>query len=210
MQKLIAFTSVLTLLAASTPAFAATGDIVVRSRNSASIVNEVVTTASSGSNTTNGARANSSASGGNVSDAGASNTAGNGGNTVLGGMGGLIMTGNATANVSVSNDVNSNNTDVDTNPWATNDIRLRSRNTVDLGNGVTNAASSGSNTSNGKRAYSDLSGGSVTDSNFNNTAGNGGNHVEGGSGGEIHTGVATTNNSVVNVLNRNVTRVRKQ
>ncbi len=209
MKKIIAFTTALSLLATALPAFAASNDIVVRSRNVASVSNEVVSSASTGGNTANGAAAKNTASGGNVADSGSSNEAGNGGNTVLGGMGGLVVTGNANANVSISNDVNSNNTDVEANPWATGDVRLRSRNVVDLGNAVATGAATGDNVANGRRGVNTVSGGSVTDSNYANKAGNGGNHVEGGSGGEIRTGVATTNNSVVNVLNRNVTRMRK-
>jgi hypothetical protein len=209
MKKILALTAVFTLLAASLPAAAATGDIVVRSRNVASVINEVVTSASTGGNEASGAMARNHLGGGNVTDSGSSNEAGNGGNNVLGGMGGLIVTGNATANVSVSNDVNSNNTDTEANPWATGDIRLRSRNVVELGNGVASAALTGDNRAHGHQATNHAINGNVSETNYDNTAGNGGNHVEGGSGGEIRTGVSTTNNSVVNVLNRNVTRIRK-
>ncbi|MBX4198252.1 hypothetical protein KW782_02855 [Candidatus Parcubacteria bacterium] len=208
MKKIIAFTAVFALLAASTPVFAQ-DDIVVKNNNTTTVTNTVGTASDTGGNTANGGRARNRTEGGNISDVGSSNDAGNGGSTVLGGMGGLIVTGNALSNSHISNEINTSDTNVEATPWAVSEIRVRNRNTTSLSNTMGTDSFSGENVANGKRARNVTTGGDVDSANFDNNAGNDGSHVEGGSGGEIRTGSATSNGNVVNVLNRNVTRIRK-
>jgi hypothetical protein len=209
MKKLIAFTAVFALLLAASPVFAA-GDIVLTSENNADISTLSFSTASTGGNSAHGDSASNSTSGGNVSQVGFSNEAGNGGSTVLGGMGGVIRTGNASAKSSISTEVNTERTDVDTNPWATNEIRLHSDNRVRVVNFDHAGAETGRNRAHGDSASSATSGGDLDRADAENSAGNDGSHVEGGGGGEIMTGNATSESSIVTVSNRVVRSVRRQ
>lgn len=78
MNKVIAFATATALIAGAIPAFAATNDIVVENTNSAMVSNTVTSSATTGGNVANGARAHNSTTGGNLSDSDYNNKAGNG------------------------------------------------------------------------------------------------------------------------------------
>lgn len=209
MKKILAFSTAAAMLAGALPAFAAPNDILIRTVNSAEVLNSVSATASTGSNTANGGSAASTLNGGNISDVNFGNEGGNGGTTVLGGLGGMIKTGDALATASVENTLNSTSADVEATPWAVGQIRVRTRNTVSLMNEAGAGAASGDNVATGAGATNNATGGNVDSSGSSNTGGNGGGHVEAGGGGFVGTGAATSHASIVNILNANMTRIRR-
>jgi hypothetical protein len=208
MKKLIALATAATMLLGVTPAFAA-GDVVVSNTNSATVSNVVSSSAVTGNNTADGARAANRTSGGDIDHSGAANKAGNVGSTVLGGNGGMISTGSATAVSEITNRLNTNRAQVELTPWATNDVHVGNTNGLSVGSMIEAAADTGSNTGNGARAHGTTSGGNVDHSGDANTSGNGGSDVEGGNGGHVTTGNSSARSSVLNVLNRNITRINK-
>jgi hypothetical protein len=208
MKKLLALATAISLIGGAASALAS-GDIHVSNHNAAGITNSLNVAASTGSNTSNGAQANNSTSGGNVTNSNYDNHAGNGGSTVMGGAGGSISTGSAVATADVSNEINVNRTHINATNWATNNIAVGNSNHLDLINVGGVAGMSGDNVSNGSKAKSTTTGGDVTTSGASNHAGNTGSNVAGGMGGHISTGNAGSAASVVNVINRNVTRIVK-
>jgi len=208
MKKILAATTVATMLASALPAFAA-GDIVVHNDNMVTVTNSVSSSASSGSNIADGGPARNRTSGGNIDRASDANEAGNGGSTVLGGFGGDIRTGNASATSRVENRLNHNEADIEATPWAVNDIRVRNDNALSNLNSVVAAASSGVNDSNGAQARGATTGGNVTLSGDVNVAGNDGSHVEGGGGGSVNAGNTDSHSELLNVFNRNLVRIRR-
>ena len=210
MKKIFATAIGLAVVGVSSVAFAQTGpEIVIRADNNSSVVNRVYSTASTGGNVANGADATNSTSGGNISEADYANVAGNGGSTVLGGMGGIIQTGNALSTAHIENRLNTNRVRVEAEPWAVGLIDISFTNAVEVDNHAEASGSSGGNTADGSTAVNTVSGGDVTRVGSENRAGNGGSGVEGGSGGAIGTGSATSHSSTINVLNRNIFRVRR-
>lgn len=207
MKKLIALGAGLALMAGAAPAFAQ--EVTVDVENTATISNVVTSSASTGGNTANGAAADSLIVGGNVSEADSENAAGNGGATVLGGFGGAIETGDATAHTHVENRVNTTRTKVRAEPWDVQTIAVSVRHTLDLANEADSAAATGDNVSDGDEAISTIEGGNVSAANYANTAGNADVYVEGGTGGTVLTGSSSAETRVVNVFNRTVTRVRR-
>lgn len=208
MKKLIALATVLSIVGGGASALAS-GNISVTNHNSATVTNSLSVTSSTGYNTSNGAQATNETSGGSVMNSNFDNHAGNGGSTVMGGHGGTIVTGAAVATADISNEINTNQTSIDATNWATNHIKVKNTNGLDLVNVGTGAAQSGDNVSNGAKAKSETEGGNVHTSGASNHAGNTGSSVHGGMGGSITTGDAGVGSSVINVLNRNITRIVK-
>src|SRR4051812_2605126 len=106
MKKLITLGAALSLLAGTLPAFAA-GNVTISVSNDSTLRNTISSSATTGMNTAGGSAAALEVNGGNISDSGGLNNAGNGGNSVLGGSGGLIQSGDASATSDVTNKVNS-------------------------------------------------------------------------------------------------------
>jgi hypothetical protein len=208
MKKFIAVATVVSLLGGAVSVFAA-GDVNVNNNNSATLTNSVQVYSSSGSNTANGGYAKGNTEGGNVNHSNFNNLAGNGGSTVMGGDGGTIVTGGAVATVDILNKINTNKTDVNATNWAVNAIKVHNTNGLSLTNAGITESRSGINDANGKSAYQSTEGGNLDNAGATNTAGNAGSNVRGGNGGRITTGNAVSAASVVNVLNRNITRIVK-
>ena len=208
MKKLIAFATVMSLIGGAASVLAS-GDIKVTNNNSATVTNSVSVSASTGSNVSTGGSAKGETEGGNVNHANFNNLAGNGGSTVMGGDGGTIVTGGAVATVDIANKINTNKTHIEATNWAVNAIKVHNTNGLDLVNAASAGAESGLNTSNGKKAHNETSGGNLDNAGSSNTAGNAGSNVHGGNGGHISTGDAVSASTMVNVLNRNITRIIK-
>lgn len=84
------------------------GSVTVTNNNVATVTNNVSTQASTGSNSAGGSSAGDGGNGGSVSRSSNNNTGGHGGRGGNGGAGGVVITGNANANSSVLNKVNTN------------------------------------------------------------------------------------------------------
>lgn len=151
--------------------------ITVSNSNNSVVVNNVVTSASTGGNSAVGGSASSS---------------GFGGNTSSGGSAGLIQTGNAGANSSVTNVVGSNVTRVqaDCGCAGSAKIKVSSSNHAFVGSSVSTGASTGGNSA---------VGGNASNSGF------GGNVASGGSAGMIQTGTAASLSDVRNFVGKNKT-----
>ncbi|TAL49514.1 hypothetical protein EPN83_00350 [Patescibacteria group bacterium] len=124
-------------------------------------------------------------------------TASSGNNTANGGSGGnggTIVTGDAGALSIVTNDVNYNDTDIDVDCGCKGDITVDNHNGARVTNTVNTTASSGNNVANG---------GDGSHSHHHH----GGS--SGGDGGIIVTGDAGAIGDVANIVNSNITRIRR-
>ena len=192
----------------------------IYNRNSAVVNNMIMTRANTGLNMADGSYAGDGGSGGAIvnssgdveqSGTGAGWTGGNAG------VGGTIATGNATATSDVTNLVNSNLTDINrcgcsatsTDCDCSND-RIRNQNRAFVGNGVLTDASSGINNAVGSYAGDGGAGGAIVnngDEVDSSTTGPGANGGTSAAGGYIQTGDANSLTTVINVVNRNLTRI---
>ena len=226
MKKIIAITavSVVALFAGANSALAywpgwGGNDVVVTNHNNATVVNNVSADADTGKNDANGGDATCAGSGGSVSGAGTGNTGGDGGNGGDAGHGGTIYTGYAYADAYVSNTVNSNETKVSRacDDCERGEVTVRNRNNATVRNTVDAEADTGKNDADGGDAAGAGSGGSVSGGYYywyysagsDNEAGDGGDGGDGGNGGEIYTGPSDSYSSAINVVNTNITRVRR-
>lgn len=234
MKKTIAYIAIFAFALSATPALAfgnpwgnggggstSSSDISVNTSNSATVTNTVTTKASSGDNTSNGgdSMSETSSSEGGWSQFSNSkkgwNWNNNNNNTraeshARGGNGGSIATGEAIATTEIENYVNTTETDIEDscgceengNPFfgrrsSSRSIDVDNDNTANVSNTVETKARSGDNTSNGGNAHG------------HTTGRDGYNDSTAGSGGTITTGRADSFSSVVNVINSNVTRIRR-
>ena len=200
----------------------ADGDVIVSNYNDAYVQNVVVAGANSGWNTANGGNGGDAGNGGSVwgSD-NDDNVTGMGGAAGNGGNGGSVTTGDAVTMVDIMNVVNSNDTDVDLcaceedendaeEEDASDDVVVTNLNGALLGNAVVMGADSGWNMTDGGSAGNGGMGGNVDgDDNDDNTTGNGGVAGNGGNGGTVSTGMAGSGALLTNILNTNITRVRR-
>ncbi len=179
-----------------TPAFASNSPHVVNN-NHATVVNNVDTYANTGANTSNGGWASNRIRGSH-----------NNNNDAVGSDGGLVVTGNATAGTLVGNAVNSNLTAVNANDCGCGrNVAVRNHNRAYVVNKVTTEANTGNNGTNGGNANNKVGGGWwYHNGNHNN---NNNNDSKGGYAGEINSGSAASHTAVVNVVNSNLTRVRR-
>ena len=204
-------------------------DTRVSNSNSATVINNVEVEAETGDNDAEGGEGDD---GGYASARGGNATGGNGGR---GGNGGSITTGSAIAIGTVNNDVNSNDTTVDSCGCEDDepaqmqyrrfpsfggnngdDVNVSNRNRANVTNNLEVEAETGDNDAEGGEG--DDGGNARSSSSYrglwhwwgnyggNATGGNGGN---GGNGGTINTGAANADGLVNNVVNRNVTRVTR-
>src|SRR3989344_3619337 len=192
MKKITAVFAIVALLSFASPALAHGGhygssdDITVTNHNSASVRNTVNVSASTGGNGANG------------------------------GEGGVIYTGNAYAGSLINNDVNYNETNVDVDcdcEGDVDDVTVTNHNSASVNNNVDVRARTGHNEANGGDAGCDCvgggDGGNVNHSEDHNAGGNGGNAGHGGWGGYINTGDAEAGSGIVNLVNTNITRIRR-
>lgn len=226
MKKIIAITavSVVALFAGANSATAywpgfSGSDVVVTNYNNATVVNNVSADADTGKNDADGGNAQGAGDGGDVNGAGTGNTGGDGGDGGDAGHGGLNWTGNAYADAYVTNTVNSNDTKVVSpcRSCGNGDVNVHNTNVARIMNNVSADADTGKNDADGGDAQGAGDGGDVNGghsfwfytSGSDNEAGEGGAGGNGGNGGENVTGHADSYATVVNVINSNVTRIRR-
>ena len=222
MKKITAIFAIVALLSFASPALAHGGhhgssdDVTVTNHNSASVTNTVNVSASTGGNDANGGTGSAAGNGGDVNHSDDNNTGGNGGNGGNGGEGGVIYTGNAYAMSLIENDVNYNEIEVDVDcdcEGDVDDVTVTNHNSASVGNNVDVRARTGHNEANGGDAGCDCvgggDGGNVNHSEDHNAGGNGGNAGHGGWGGYINTGDAEAGSGIVNLVNTNITRIRR-
>ncbi len=214
---LVAFTVLALAVMTAAPALAcpyfSNADIKVSNSNTAMVHNEVYVGANTGGNLSAGA-----VSAGGSNDATAwkggdvhTGAAGNAGSAT--GNGGTIVTGNANASATVGNIVNTNKTSIKASCGYCysniDDSTVRNRNLAFVGNDVTVGADTGYNSSLGAESLGGdnnataWKGGST----YTGAAGYGTTAV--GNGGYINTGNANDSATVFDLVNTNVTRIRR-
>ena len=195
MKKVIALVSIAAFALSASTASAffwmpqQSNDIEVTNSNSANVSNSVSTVANTGGNGTYGGSAK--------------NYASKGTNVAVGGDAGSV-TGDALAASSVENYVNSNKTVVDVCGCEGNgDVTVSNTNKyTHVTNGVSTEANTGANETAGGNAKNKVSGG------FSWWHGSSSTNTAVGGSAYSETGGAAAGSSVVNVVNRNVTRIR--
>lgn len=200
-------------------------DIDVSSSNSASVLNAVVVGANTGYNTVAGGNTGKGGNGGDAS--GKNANGGHGGTSGSSNNEAIIGTGNAAAIGTVNNNINSNRTKVTTNCGCENrhskggDITVASQNEAEVGNVLGVDANTGDNAvlggttgkaGNGGDASASSHSWSKWSSHHNKggaNAGHGGNTGGTNNVAVVLTGESVADGLVVNVVNRNVTRVAR-
>lgn len=193
MKKVIALVSIAAFAISASTASARwipqSNDVDVNNSNSANVTNSVSTTANTGGNETVGGSAK--------------NYASKGTNVAVGGEA-ASLTGDAVAASSVENYVNSNKTVVDVcGCEGKGDITVNNKNKyTNVTNGVSTVANTGENATVGGYAKNKVSGGFSWwhHGSSSNTAVGGAAYSE--------TGSAAAGSSVVNVVNKNITRIK--
>lgn len=200
----------------------------VMNTNFAMVNNKVETKANTGENEAEGGNGGHAGQGGDIVESEDDNIGGNGGNGGPGGDGGQVLSGDATALTTVSNEVNDILTEVDDACGCVlpevdydNDLDgLRIRKFLDrsarvinynngiLGNDVETKAETGDNEVDGGNGGQAGDSGDVTASEDDNTSGNGGHGAAGGWGGLISSGTSMSDTILLNIVNRVVTRIR--
>jgi hypothetical protein len=196
-------------------------DITVTNSNSATVSNTVVVGANTGYNSVAGGTSGKAGNGGNVHGNG---TAGNGGTSGGSNNDGYIATGNAASLSAISNDINTNRTKITTNCGCQGknggDVTVNNQNNANIGNAVVAGSNTGYNGVTGGNTGAAGNGGETAShswSKWNNhhmnnnggaTAGNGGNTGTSNNIGTILTGDSLSDSLVVNVVNRNITRIK--
>ncbi|MEK7555720.1 MAG: hypothetical protein AAB523_00360 [Patescibacteria group bacterium] len=207
-------------LAVATPAFAEDhleSDDTVINDNEALVCNEVVAVANTGGNEASGSYGGNGGRGGDIRNSGDDvddSTTGNGGNGGSGDVGGTIYTGNANANALALNDINSNDTEInrcgECGGAEDGDVVVVNINRAMVRNGVGAMANTGENGADGSYGGEGGNGGDIDnngDDVDDSATGDGGTGGPGGPGALIQTGHANANAGVINVVNRNLTRI---
>ncbi|MFH0804414.1 MAG: hypothetical protein V1896_02335 [Candidatus Zambryskibacteria bacterium] len=190
MKKLIALVAVAAFVLTATPALAWYGggsEIEVENDNHAVVINDTTAVANTGGNTAYG----SGGVGGNAMF-GSNANGGSGSNS------GDIDTGTAVAKAKTVNVVNSNVTSVKVPCRCKGDIEVENDNGAFLKNDTVASADTGYNIAGGD-------GGNAGTAKFGSNA-NGGS---GSNSGDIDTGTAVAKAKTVNVVNTNLTRIRR-
>lgn len=199
-------------------------DIEVTNSNTASVMNTVVVDSNTGGNMVAGGN---TGKGGNGGDASGKNArAGHGGTSGSTNNEAAIGTGNAAAIGTVKNEINSNRTKVSTNCGCENsgkkigDIKVNNSNSSAVGNTVGVLANTGLNAVTGGTTGKGGNGGDASGSSYSwsKWANHNQGAAKGGHGGNtgstnntavVVTGESVADSLVVNVVNRNVTRVNR-
>lgn len=195
MKRVIALVSIAAFAVSASTASAfwwmpqSSSDIEVNNSNSANVTNSVSTVANTGGNGTYGGSA--------------MNYASKGTNTAFGGDAGSL-TGDAVAASSVENYVNSNKTVVDVcGCEGKGDVTVNNTNKyTHVTNGVSTLANTGENTTAGGNAKNKVSGG------YSFWYGGSSSNTAVGGAGYSETGSAAAGSAVVNVVNKNITRIK--
>lgn len=187
MKKLIAFASAAAFLVSAVPALANGSGVTVENNNAAYVKNEVTTVASTGDNVSLGGSSVNKVKGHD-----------NDNNTSNGGNGGSITTGNASAGTVVSNTVNTNRTKVKQPCECEGEVKVENNNRAKVKNYIGTFADTGLNLTAGGSTENKVKG-----------AHNDDNEANGGDSGSVNTGNADAWTSVTNIVNKNVTRIRR-
>ena len=193
------------------------GDDTVINDNEAYVGNVVMAGANTGGNDAGGSYGGNGGRGGDIRNSGDDvddSTTGNGGNGGSGDVGGTIYTGNANANAGAINDVNSNDTEINRCGECDvedGDVVVVNTNRAMVRNGVGAMANTGENGADGSYGGEGGNGGDIDNNDGDDvddsTTGDGGTGGPGGPGALIQTGHANANAGVINVVNRNLTRI---
>lgn len=200
----------------------------VENHNTANVMNNFGAMVNTGGNESYGGDAGNGGAGGDVNGSDEENAGGSGGDAGDGGMGGSIYSGDALASVQVSNEVNRNWTrvertgeepvveptivdtdDEDDNLTSYIKKRIRVLNTNNAGviSGGMVAVNTGDNMNAGGQAGNAGPGGDVNGSDEENTGGAGGDAGSGSDAGEVVTGASMFESLVMNMINKNITRI---
>ncbi len=196
-------------------------DTTVSNTNSAYVNNTVSVGSNTGGNSVVGGNTGAGGDGGNAH--GSQATAGNGGTSGGSNNDGLIQTGDAAALSSITNRVNTNRTKITTDcgcEGQNGDVEVTNSSKAKVGNTVAVDANTGYNAVVGGTSGAAGNGGNASAHSWSKwnhhmaghgasaSAGNGGNTGTSNNLGTIVTGDALSDSVVVNVVNRNLTRVR--
>ncbi|TSC62756.1 MAG: hypothetical protein G01um101448_458 [Parcubacteria group bacterium Gr01-1014_48] len=200
----------------------------VINNNDATVTNVVLSSANTGGNWAGGSYGGRGGRGGDIANDGGVQDVndvdtGNGGNGGDAGLGGEVNSGNATANATLTNTVNDNDTNIDrcscTGGGHGGDVTVRNGNVARVGNVLGALADTGDNEADGSYGGEGGQGGDVYNGGGNqnvsgneeepSTTGNGGNGGKSSDGGLVTTGNSASNASSTNVVNRNVTRIKR-
>jgi len=217
----------------TTEAAVNSSSITITTTNRGTIDNDTTSTAWTGANRAGGSEGGRGGDGGDV-ESGAGDYNNGGAGTGAGGdggdaaAGGLVNTGDATADAGTTNSLNNSDVEVDLTLGGAGDINSTSV-AVDTDNqlcqcdskvnnidNVTDAdARTGANRARGSEGGNADDAGEIesdgTDGDYNNggaTTGNGGDGGAGGLGGEVNSGDADATSGAINLLNTTITRVR--
>ncbi len=201
--------------------------VVVVNNNRAFVGNHVEANANTGGNGAGGSEGGDGGDGGKIVNVDGGDvegsTTGSGGNGGSGDIGGTVYTGDATAEAGVMNVVNTNRTIVNRCACADEDECecgpdiVYNRNRAIVLNGVYAQADTGENGAGGSEGGDGGDGGKIVNVDGecgegdveDSTTGAGGAGGDGGPGGLVSTGVAVSSAGAINVVNRNVTRIRR-
>ena len=197
-------------------------DITVNNNNSAYVSNTVSVNSNTGGNSVVGGNTGGAGNGGDAR--GSHATAGNGGTSGGSNNDGLIQTGDAAALSSITNKINTNRTSITTDCGCQGrtggDVNVNNTSKAKVGNTVAVNANTGYNGVAGGTSGVAGNGGEASAHSWSlwkhqmaghgasATAGNGGNTGSSNNLGTIVTGDALSDSVVVNVVNRNITRVQ--
>lgn len=199
------------------------GNTSVKNWNSATVENLLVVKADTGDNYAGGSEGGDGGNGGDVENEGTDQdvdtaTTGNGGNGGNAGPGGIVLTGMAIARGKIVNVVNTSDTAITRcgcngpKDKVEGDDKVKNYSDANVGNAGIVKADTGDNTAaeseggdagNGGDIENESSTQDVKDSN----TGNGGNGGNGSFGGLVRTGDSSAEGKIVNVVNKNVTRI---
>jgi hypothetical protein len=213
MKKLVAIAIAFALLASASPALALTfgSDIEVENSNSAYISNSVWTSALTGGNVIATGDGGASDSGKTVAVGGSNATGG----AAVGGAGGEnsgdITSGNAMASTKVTNDVNTNKTNIKacSGCFSFGKTEVENRSKARIGNEVTAGAGTGENGIGTGFGGTGDSCKTVAVGGSNATGGTAVGGAGGKNSGDIESGDALARTKVVNTVNTNITRIRR-
>ena len=195
------------------------GNDRVTNVNKGMVINHVSSRAETGENYAGGSRGgdggNSGWIGGEETEVDDSST-GNGGNGGSAAEGGYIQTGEAVATSQATTELNSSDTRINRCGCAGGDgnVRVRNYNEGFVGNGVDSKAETGENAAKGSYGgdgggsggIGAYAGGTDIEGSTTGTGGTGGN---GSTGGTVQTGRSDALSSVVNMINRTITRITR-
>jgi hypothetical protein len=204
------------------------GNVYVENTNVAVVVNQAGSAANTGGNLALGSYGGDGGDGGDIYAGGGEcddcdeveeSHTGNGGNGGNGGLGGTVVTGDANANTKVINKVNYNETNIDRcgcdDPEGGDvegDDYVGNVNVAFVANSAGSLANTGLNLADGSYGGNGGNGGDISSSGGEveeSGTGDGGQGGEGSDGGFVLTGVANSETKVVNIVNKNVTWIRR-